>query len=192
MKNNTLKSFTFLALLTAGSISLWAQSAAPTDPNAPVTLALTPLDAANGYVALDADSDAAAAPFIVNIMTVIGPNTTGLPCYNCVTNVLAPNLGILEPSGIIKRGGAASQINVFLYDENYTGSCTFTIEIVDKAKAVVVSSKPTFSFTAPTTILLGTALPIPSTATVGMGRVQTTAVCGTSTTKSSSPVYIAK
>jgi hypothetical protein len=101
-------------------------------------------------------------------------------------------LGILTPSGYIVKGGAASQINVYLYDFNYTGSCTFTIQIVDKTKTVVVSTNPTFSFTAPTNILLGTALPIPSTAAVGVGYVETIAVCGASTTKSASAFYIAQ
>lgn len=181
MKIRIVKSLALPALLTICGVSLWAQAGGLAD----VTVTLGPLDAASAYVAAD-DDFATTTLQIVNIMTVIGPNTLGLPCYNCVTGIAAPNLGMLEPAGVIPRGGAPSQINVFLWDQSYTGSCTFTIEILDKSKAVVASTTPTFSFTAPTTILLGTALAIPGTAEAGMGRVQTIAVCGASTTKSGS------
>jgi hypothetical protein len=192
MTKNIVKSFALIALLMACGVSLWAQSTGP-DRTATVTLAVGPLDDDSANVVPDENPYAAATtPLIVNVLTVIGVNSTGVPCYNCVANAASPNIGLLSPSGVIKRGGAPSQVDVFLYDQTYTGSCTFTIEIVDKAKTVVASTNPTFSFTAPRPILLGTALAVPSTAAVGMGRVQTTAVCGTSTTKSGSPVYISK
>jgi hypothetical protein len=191
MKEIMLKSFLFVAFLTACGASLWAQSTADaTGSRATVTLTVTPLDSELAKSVPDVTD--ASTPFLLNIFTLIGVNSTGLPCYNCVTSVAAPNLGILTPSGYIVKGGAASQINVYLYDFNYTGSCTFTIQIVDKTKTVVVSTNPTFSFTAPTNILLGTALPIPSTAAVGVGYVETIAVCGASTTKSASAFYIAQ
>jgi diaminopimelate epimerase len=63
--------------------------------------------------------------------------------------------------------------------------------VLDKNKNTIVSTNPTFSESANTSILLGTAFTIPSTATVGLGYVRTTAVCGTSTTASQSRVYIA-
>ena len=187
------KSFVFLTLLIVSGALLWAQSEGATpDSTVTVTLAEPPLDQARTVAHDDNAAAPATAPLIVNVFTVIGANSTGLPCFNCVTGAASPNIGILQPSGVIKRGGAASQVNVFLWDQNYTGSCTFTIEVVDSAKAVVVSTNPTFSFTAPRPILIGTALSIPVTAAVGIGHVQTTAVCGTSTTKSASPVFISK
>jgi hypothetical protein len=172
------------------SVSLWGQTAEAPGSRGVVTLAVNPIEGDTVYV--EPDADAAAKPFIENILTVIGENVSGLPCYNCVANALSPNLGILTPAGVIQRGGNTYQIDTFLYDQNYTGSCTFTIEIVDAAKTVVASTNSTFSFTAPTTILLNTTLAIPSTAGVGVGHVQTRAVCGASTTYSASNVYIAR
>jgi hypothetical protein len=128
-------------------------------------------------------------PAISNILTVIGPNSTGVPCYDCATGAVAPNLGLLSPLGIIHRN-VNYQVDVFLMDNSYTGSCTYTIAVYDYNKQVIVSTNPTFSETANTRILLGTAFTIPSTATLGPASISTTAVCGTSTTKSSTRLYI--
>ena len=191
MKDIMLKSFLFVALLTACGASLWAQSTTDaTGSRVTVTLAVLPLDSEAAKTVPDVTN--ASTPFLLNTMTVIGPNSTGVPCYSCVTNAAAPNMGILMPASYIVKGGAASQINAFLSDFNYTDSCTFTIQIVDKSKTVVASTTPSFSFTAPTSILLSKALAIPSTAAVGVGYVETIAVCGASTTKSASEFYIAQ
>lgn len=187
--NNLIKSFAFLALLTASGVALCAQPAdAPVDTNASVTLVLPPLDRETQNVV----SNGATTPVIVNVMTVIGAVSTGVPCFDCVTSATSPNIGIVQPSGVIQRGGAASQINAFLFDQNYTGSCTFRIEIVDASQKVVASTRPRFSYTAPTSFIISTTLAIPSTAAIGIGHVQTVAVCGTSITKSASPVLISE
>jgi hypothetical protein len=139
-----------------------------------------------GYAAQD--NPDATKPLIINTFTILGDNITGTPCYSCVTGATTPNLGILQPSGIVKVG-TQYQINVFLVDENYTGSCTYTYELT-RGSTVIYSSSTSFNETAPTAILLGSALTIPTGTTSGSAAVSTTAVCGSSTTKSSSAIYI--
>jgi hypothetical protein len=135
----------------------------------------------------DVEPDA-TKPLIINTFTIMGDNVTGTPCYSCVTGATTPNLGILQPSGLVKAG-TQYQVNVFLVDQNYTGSCTFTFEVTRKT-TVIYTATTTFSETAPTTILLGTALTVPTGTTAGSATLSTTAVCGSSTTKSSSTIYI--
>lgn len=183
-----MKFVTFLCMLTVCAGSMLAQSA---EFNANTIHRATPAPVETYAVTPEAGSE----PAIINIFTLMGPNPvpnpTNLPCYDCVGGAGTPNLGILQPSGLIHRS-VNYQVDVFLVDNTYTGSCTYTIEVVNKTSGVIVSTNPTFSETAPTTILLGTAFTIPSTAPLGPSSVTTSAVCGASTTKSSSPVFILK
>jgi hypothetical protein len=180
-----MKNLCFLLPITVSCGVLLAQSAAVP----PVTTHQVHfLTAESGY-AMDTP-DAATATLILNTLTVMGDNVSGLPCFDCVTGVATPNIGLLSPSGVVKAG-SSYQINVFLVDENYTGPCTYTIEVHRKS-TVIVSTNPTFDENAPTGILIGTALTIPAGTTAGAAAVSTTAVCGSSTTKSSSPIYITR
>lgn len=183
-----MKCFWFLSVLTVCGGSLLAQSAEFVDNT---TQQVRPLAAQPGYVPPDGTPDAASVPAIFNILTVMGPNVSGPPCYNCITGGAAPNIGLLSPAGIVHRN-VNYQVDVFLVDHSYTGSCTYTIAVLNYKKQVIVSTNPTFSEVANSSILLGTAFTIPSTALLGPGSVSTTAVCGTSTTKSASPLYILK
>jgi hypothetical protein len=137
----------------------------------------------------DVAPEAGSKPLIINTFTIMGDNVTGTPCFSCVTGATTPNLGVLQPSGIVKVG-TQYQVNAFLVDQNYTGSCTYTFEVT-RQSTVIYSANATFSETAPTTVLLGTALTVPSGTTAGSAALSTTAVCGSSTTKSSSAIYIA-
>jgi hypothetical protein len=130
----------------------------------------------------------ASKPLIINTFTIMGDNVTGTPCYSCVTGAATPNLGVLQPSGIVKAG-TQYEVNVSLVDQNYTGSCTYTFEVTRKS-TVIYSASTTFAETAPTSILLGTALTVPTGTTAGSAALSTTAVCGSSTTKLSNTIYI--
>jgi hypothetical protein len=137
------------------------------------------------------DTPDAAPPPILNIMTVIGDNVLGLPCLDCILGIpLLPTLGLPSPVGKAFRG-STYQIDSYLIDNTYTGSCTFTFAVRDSHKNIVFSTTQTITENANTEILVSTPAPIPSTAGIGLGNVSTTAVCGTNTTKSSSPVYLA-
>jgi hypothetical protein len=183
LEDNKVRFATFLSVIAVCAGSLLAQSA---ELVGNTIQRVTPL--AEPYVQSDA-TPAASAPAVMNILTIMGPNVIGPPCYNCITGGVAPNIGLLSPSGIVHRN-VRYQVDVFVVDNSYTGACTFTIEVVNKTSGVIVSTNPTFNETAPTSILLGTAFTIPSTAPLGPSRVTTSAVCGTSTTKSASPIYI--
>lgn len=137
---------------------------------------------------IDAIKPATSQPLILNEFTVAGPNVSGVPCYDCVTSANTPNLGILQPIGIVSTG-VQYQLDAFLVDQNYTGSCTYTFEVV-RGSTVIYSAPATFNETAPTTILLGTALTIPTGTVKGAATLSTVAVCGSSKTRSSSGLYI--
>lgn len=187
------KTLALPALLAVCSVpSLLAQTrSAAAESHAPVTLVVKPIDGEAAKLAQKLTPAASSTPFVLNIFTLAGPNVSGGPiCYDCVTGAGTPNLGIVEPAGYQVKGAAAPQVDVFLYDFNYTGSCTFMIQMVDSTGTVLSYTNPTFSFTAPTTIALGTALSIPTTAATGIGYVETIATCGSSTSKSASAFLI--
>jgi hypothetical protein len=175
-----MKNLCFLLPFTVCCGALLAQSSEVTPV---VTHQVRFLAAEPGDAAPDATK-----PLIINTFTIMGDNVTGTPCYSCVTGATTPNLGVLQPSGIVKAG-TQYQVNVFLVDQSYTGSCTYTFEVTRKS-TVIYSANTTFTETAPTTILLGTALTVPTGTTAGGAALSTTAVCGSSTTKSSSTIYI--
>jgi hypothetical protein len=129
-------------------------------------------------------------PQVANILTIVGEDTAGLPCVDCVTGVTAASVGLPAPLGTIDPG-TSYQFDSYLIDNNYTGTCTFTIALVDHHKQVIVSASQTMSESPNTAILLSAVLPVPANATVGLGNVSTTAVCGTSHTKSQRPVFLA-
>jgi hypothetical protein len=186
-----MKSLWLISAVAACAGALLAQSANSAVETAGGTIhVVRSLGAATPNVAPANTPDAGTTPLVVDAFTIIGDNVTGVPCYSCVTGAVTPNLGILEPVGVALLTHNY-QVDVSVFDVNYTGSCTYTIAVLDKNKNTIVSTNPTFSEIANTSILLGTAFTIPSTATVGLGYVRTTAVCGTSTTASQSRVYIA-
>jgi hypothetical protein len=142
-----------------------------------------PLTSARSYVAPDTSNN--FVPPMVNIFTVAGGDVSDLPCYNCVTGVASPNLGVVAPVYFIPE---PFQINVFLVDNSYNGACTYTIAAL-KSNRVVKTVTETFDEMAGTTILLGTVLSIHHHVPAGQGSIVTTAVCGKSTTTSSSRIY---
>lgn len=178
-----------LAICSVPSLLAQTKDATP-DDKVPVSILVEPLDGEATKVAQAIAPDASSSPFLLNIFTVIGANSSGVPCYNCVTNAGTPNVGIVVPAGYVIAGGAAPQIDIALYDFNYTGSCTVTIEVIDKTKTVVASTAPTFSFTSSSSIFVEAVMSIPSTAAVGVGVVESTVLCGTSSSKSGSAVVI--
>jgi len=131
----------------------------------------------------------AGQPPILNILTVMGDNILGLPCLDCVLSLLFPTLGLPSPQGRVFQGNAY-QIDSFLIDNRYTGSCTFTFAVRDNQKNVIVSTTQTLMENAGTRILITAPVTIPVNASVGLGSVSTTATCGTSTTRSASPVVV--
>lgn len=171
-----------LLILCAGSV--FAQSTAHSIKASQI---VRPLGPDNPYVAAAPD---AAGPVILNVLTVIGADVAGVPCFDCVTGAATPNMGLLSPINAIHLG-QTYQIDAYLYDVNYTGPCTFTIAVLDPQKHPIVSTNPTFDEVSNSGILLSTALPVPATATTGLGSVVTSAQCGTSKTSSRSPVVIA-
>jgi hypothetical protein len=186
-----MKTLRLLCAVAACGSALLAQSANSAVETASGTIhVVRSLGAATPYVAPADTPDAATTPLVVNAFTIVGANVTFVVCYDCVTGAESPNIGVVEPAGIAHRS-QNYQVDVSLFDVNYTGSCTYTIAVLDKNKNTVVSTNPTFSESANTPILLGTNFTIPSTATVGLGYVRTTAVCGTGTSVSQSRVYIA-
>jgi hypothetical protein len=187
-----MKSLWLLSAVAACASALLAQSANTVVETASGTIHVVPsLGAATPYVSPENTPDAGSTtPLVINAFTIIGANVTGVVCYDCVTGAESPNIGVLEPAGVAHLN-QNYQVDVSLFDVNYTGSCTYTIAVLDKNKSTIVSTNPTFSENANTPILLGTAFTIPGTATVGLGYVRTTAVCGTSTSVSQSRVYIA-
>jgi hypothetical protein len=182
-----MKKLRFLTLLTVCAGSLAAQSTYNSVQSGgnvtQVTRLLGPGDPAVADVP-------AATTLILNVLTVIGTDVMGVPCFDCVTGAATPNLGLLSPANVIHMG-QSYQIDAYLYDVNYTGPCTFTIAVLNQQKQVIVSTNPTFTEGPNSGILLSTALAIPTT-TPGVGTVTTNAVCGTSKTASRSPVIIAQ
>jgi|HubBroStandDraft_2_1064218.scaffolds.fasta_scaffold443227_1 hypothetical protein len=128
-------------------------------------------------------------PPILNILTVIGNNVLGLPCLDCLLNLLVPSLGLPSPVSKALRG-SHYQIDSYLIDNNYTGACTFTLAVTDVHNNVIVSVKQTLDETAGTDILLTTPITIPTDAGIGLGSVSNTAVCGSNTSQSKSPVLM--
>jgi hypothetical protein len=139
--------------------------------------------------ASDSTPDASPPP-ILNILTVIGDNTLGVPCLDCILGIIFPTLGLPSPVSQALQG-SNYQIDSYLIDNSYTGSCTFTFTVRDVNKTVVVTTTETLTEKARTEIVLSAPITIPNEVVVGLGSVSNTAVCGTSTTKSSSPVFLA-
>src|ERR1039458_2155690 len=152
-----MKNLCFLLPFSVCCGALLAQSSEVTPV---VTHQVRFLAAEPGDVAPDATK-----PLIINTFTIMGDNVTGTPCYSCVTGATTPNLGVLQPSGIVKAG-TQYQVNVFLVDQNYTGSCTDTFEVTRKS-TVIYSANTTFTENAPTTMLLRTPLTVPTGTTAG-------------------------
>jgi hypothetical protein len=184
------KVFCCLSVLTICGASLLAQSTrAPNESINRATQTVKSLAGESSDIAPDNTPDAAQPPML-NIFTVIGDNLLGLPCLDCVLGITLPTLGLPSPVGQAVRG-SAYQIDAYLIDNTYTGSCTFTFAVRDSHKNVIFSSTQTLMENANTEILVSVPVTIPTNASIGLGSVSTTAVCGTSTTKSSSPVYLA-
>src|ERR1035437_643 len=122
-----MKNLCFLLPFTVCCGALLAQSSEVTPV---VTHQVRFLAAEPGDAAPDATK-----PLIINTFTIMGDNVTGTPCYSCVTGATTPNLGVLQPSGIVKAG-TQYQVNVFLVDQNYTGSCTYTFEVTRKSTVI--------------------------------------------------------
>jgi hypothetical protein len=156
----------------------------------PASIRPTPIDTTSQTVKYLAGEPNATSPPILNILTVIGDNFPGVPCLDCLLDILEPTLGLPVPADQAFRG-ANYQIDTFLIDNSYTGSCTFTFEVKDSQKEIIVSTSQTLMENAGTEILLSTPVTIPTTASLGVGSVSTTAVCGSSMSQSSSPIFVA-
>jgi hypothetical protein len=184
------KVFGCLSVLTVCGVSLWAQSAGGRDASTNRAsqivkdLAGAPSDMAPN------DMSVVAQPPILNIMTVVGNDVLGLPCLDCLLNFLVPDLGLPSPLGKVVQG-SSYQIDAYLIDNTYTGPCTFNFAVRDLHQNVVVSTTQTLDEKANSAILLSAPITIPNTFTAGLGSASTTAVCGESATKSSSPVFLA-
>jgi len=129
-------------------------------------------------------------PPIVNILTVVGNNTLGLPCLNCLLDLLIPSLGLPSPLGTVYQG-SSYQIDTYLIDNSYTGACTFTSALLDSQKNVIVSTSQTLLEVANSEVLLSAPITVPSSSATGVGTVVTQAVCGGNTTQSQSQVAVA-
>ena len=169
------KTFLFLAALTVSSASLPAQSTAQSTAGRQLRAAELP---------------------VVNVLTVIGDNIPGLPCLDCLLGIAGLTLGLPSPLDEILRGNSY-QVAAYMVDNSYTGMCTFTFEVRDVRKRVVVSSTQTLMETAHSRVLVWSPLTIPTTAEIGLGSVSTKAMCGTNSTNrnakaatSRSPAYI--
>ncbi len=129
-------------------------------------------------------------PPILNVLTVIGNNVLGLPCLDCLLNLLVPDLGLPSPLAKV-LSGKGYQIDSYLIDNAYNGPCTFTLAISDNHNNVLASVTQTINEKAGTDILLNTPITIPTTSGIGLGTVSNTAVCGANTSVSKSPVMVA-
>jgi len=129
-------------------------------------------------------------PPIVNIFTVAGNKTLGLPCLNCLLDLLLPSIGLPTPVGTVYQG-SSYQIDTYLIDNSYTGACTFTSALLDSQRNIIVATSQTLQETANTEILLSAPIAVPSSSATGVGTVVTQAVCGGSTTQSQSQVAVA-
>ena len=177
-----------LSMLAMCSAALMAQSAG--NRNEPTNRVSQSVKSLADESAAPDDTSDDAQPALLNILTVIGDNILGVPCLDCLLGITAPTLGLPVPVGKIVRG-RNYQIDAYLIDNTYTGPCTFTFAVRDIHKAVIVSTSQTLKETAKTAILVSGGVTIPTNAVVGLGSVTTAAVCGTSTTRSSSPVFVA-
>ena len=131
-----------------------------------------------------------APPPVVNVLTVIGDDSPGVPCLNCLLDTLVPSLGLPSPLGSILRGNSY-QIDSYLIDNSYTGACTFTFAVRDSQNNLIAAARQTLDEEAGTEILLSTPITIPPTAGIGLGSVSNTAQCGSNTSESKSAVFIA-
>jgi hypothetical protein len=173
-----MKKFFYLLMLTLGCGVLFAQS------KPPITQTVRYLTPEN--ISGDAEP-AAGTPLILNEFVIMGPNI-GVGCYDCVTGAATPNLGIIQPIGLVSTN-VSYQVSAFLINQNYTGSCTFTFAVARKT-TTIYSAAYVFPSETPSTIFLGSAITIPTGTAKGGATLSLTSVCGASTTKSNSEIYI--
>lgn len=178
------------SVVAASATSIWAQSTDTQIKSAdPVTQTVTQLSGDTRKLA-PTSTPSVSQPAIINVLTVIGNNTLGLPCLNCLLGFLVPTLGLPLPLSQALPGNTY-QIDSYIIDNTYDGPCTFTFAVLDSNNNALVSKKQTLTEKAQTQVLLSTPVTIPTSAGIGLGSVSTTAVCGSSQTQSKSPVYIA-
>lgn len=136
---------------------------------------------------ISGEAEPASSPLILNEFVIMGPNI-GVGCYDCVTGAATPNLGIIQPIGLVSTN-VSYQVSAFLINHNYTGSCTFTFAVARKT-TTIYSAAYVFPSETPSTIFLGSAITIPTGTAKGAATLSLTSVCGASTTKSNSAIYI--
>jgi hypothetical protein len=120
---------------------------------------------------------------------VIGNEALGVPCIDCLLGILIPSLGLPSPLGEALVG-SKYQIDSYLIDNTYTGSCTFNLAVRDSQNNVVAEARQTIDETAGNQILLSTPITIPPSAGLGLGSVSNTATCGSNVSESKSPVVL--
>ena len=184
-----MKTCLVLFLLTLSGASLFAQSRSESVDESSLGVTVIEMPLEDGTLPAESPDAAATPPAILSIFTVIGTKEAGLPCFNCVLDATIPNIGIVEPAGVINRGGTY-EINAFVADQSFTGSCLFIIDVRDSTKTTVALFLLTRSVKGGLAYLFSASRKIPSTAAVGLGDVETEAGCGTVKSRSSSPVYI--
>lgn len=182
------KTFGSLCLFALCGASLLAQTAEKPAAARPAITQKVRMDAQSASPTPDDQPDTTQPP-ILNVLTVIGNDVLGLPCLDCLLNFLVPNLALPSPIAKALRG-TGYQIDSYLIDNSYNGNCTFTLAISDHQNNVIASVTQTLRETAGSDILLSTPITIPTNAGIGLGTVSNTAVCGSNTTVSKSPVTL--
>jgi hypothetical protein len=139
-----MKVFGCLTVLTICGAALLAQSTGSRNESASAaTQVVKPFSGESADTAPDNTPNAAQPP-ILNILTVMGANTLGVPCLDCVLGIILPTLGLPSPVGKAVRGNNY-QIDSYLIDNAYTGSCTFTFAVRDVEKNVILSTTQTLT-----------------------------------------------
>ncbi len=180
--------FRCLFVIATCAVSMQAQSASGSPEVKPViSQKLTPMAPEDAAYAAKPNT---GQPPILNILTVIGNDVLGLPCLDCLLNLLIPDLGLPVPLAKALKG-STYQIDSYLIDNNYNGSCTFNMELTDSQNNVVASVTQTLQEKAGNTILLSAPITVPSVTEIGLGQVSNKATCGSNVSQSKSPVVLA-
>ena len=175
-----------LFLVAISAASLFAQDL---DTSAGALIGVKPGDAQFSHTTWIAPLNVTSGmPAIQNIFVVAGTDVAGLPCFNCV-NSIVPSVGIVSPSGTLVRG-SAYQLNNFYVDNKFTGTCGFTLSIIDSTNTPVVTATFNFGVSAGNVGIISTKYTVPTTAAVGTGKVSSSIKCGLVKAATSSSVYL--
>jgi hypothetical protein len=128
----------FVAALPVGASAgtqSWQDASAQTAVWALATAPLVTTEPKAAMMRMPATPDTGALPYIIGFVTV-GPDQTGVPCFNCVNGAQTTfNIGLTAPYNYIESGEAAL-FTIALTNISNTSNCTLSWAITSGAKTI--------------------------------------------------------